>query len=126
MNQSDDDFRAFCAYCFKSPLDADLLPDGDALIEEYEQVRLYRDALENYWCEGHKHLGKVIDWGSRHNWPLLNLKDGTVGINSDEVAVLPAGAYWWQKCLVVNRNPEIGYLAEGVIDFLDSQQEQAS
>lgn len=109
-----DDLPPFCVFCFKCP--------------DYTEhlIKLYRDVLGNYWCEEHKHIGKVIDWGSRQNWPLLNLKDGTVGTNSDEVAVIPAGAYWWYVCLVANRNIEIGYLAEGAIDFLDSQQEQAS
>lgn len=117
-----------CAFCLKGPDLVDILMNDDPQIGELEPMKLTQDVLGNYWCEDHQHIKKVMNWGSRHGWPHLDLKNGTVGIvDEKEVAVIPAGAHWWHMCLVANSNIEIGYLAEGAIDFLDSQeQEQAS
>lgn len=125
----DDNFAPFCAFCLKCP-------DCDIGLEE---LKLYRDALGNYWCEEHWHRGKVMNWGARHGWPLLNLQNGTVGGNIEDhvditqpllvyymvTRLIPGGIGSWYRWFVISKNVEVGYLAEAIIDHVDSQ-EQAS
>lgn len=118
----DEDLIPFCAFCDLGSELLELLEDDDPRMIRLEDLKLYADVLGNHWCEDHRHLGRVINWGARHKWPLLSLRDGTIGCkDKNDVYIIPGGKDCWYGCLVANRNIDVGYLVEAVIDMLESE-----
>ncbi len=129
----------FCAFCGLSFDLLDCLLSDDPKMAKLENLKLYADVLGNHWCEDHWYRGKVINWGKKHGWPVLNLQNGVVGGDIEEHVdftqellvlsmirrIIPSGVDSWFNWFVTSKNEEVGYLAEAIIDLLESE-EQAS
>lgn len=106
----------YCAFCDRSPADVELLdkdaPDYAEQKAELESLVLVADMLGNHWCQQHRHLHKVMMWGARHGYPELHC----------EPYVILSGAEYWQIQIAGSKDENIGYLAEGYIDILESEK----
>lgn len=132
----DSEFAPFCAFCRLGSDLLNLLEDDDPRMAKLENLKLYADVLGNHWCEEHWHRGRVINWGKKHGWPLLNLRNGTIGGNVEShvdftqpllvlwmvARIIPSGIDSWYHWFVTSENEEVGYLAEGIIDQLENKE----
>lgn len=75
------------------------------------QPSTHTDVLGLQWCEEHEYRGKLINWGSVHNWSDLQCAPYAIG----------PGQYCWHVAITIGNDDFIG-LAAATTEMLDEQE----